>query len=92
MVDEEDVDFNEEYMNESDPSILHFLLASGDDVWLLLLYHLTCNVYEIIEALIFVVKLCIGVKQATPGWSDDNAHCRSWDYCCSIDMDLSSSF
>lgn len=33
MVDEEDVDFNEEYMNESDPSILHFLLAGGDDVW-----------------------------------------------------------
>ncbi|CAI9270711.1 unnamed protein product [Lactuca saligna] len=32
MVDEEDVDFNEEYMNESDPSILHFLLAGGDDV------------------------------------------------------------
>ncbi|XP_071696640.1 protein LUTEIN DEFICIENT 5, chloroplastic isoform X2 [Rutidosis leptorrhynchoides] len=32
MVDEEDVDFNEEYMNENDPSILHFLLASGDNV------------------------------------------------------------
>ncbi|KAK9062817.1 hypothetical protein SSX86_020007 [Deinandra increscens subsp. villosa] len=32
MVDEEDVQFDEEYMNESDPSILHFLLASGDDV------------------------------------------------------------
>lgn len=32
MVDEEDVQFNEEYMNESDPSILHFLLAGGDDV------------------------------------------------------------
>ncbi|KAJ9542686.1 hypothetical protein OSB04_029192 [Centaurea solstitialis] len=32
MVDEEDVDFNEEYMNETDPSILHFLLASGDNV------------------------------------------------------------
>nr|ASW34030.1 cytochrome P450 monooxygenase CYP97A [Chrysanthemum x morifolium] len=32
MVDEEDVDFNEEYLNENDPSILHFLLASGDNV------------------------------------------------------------
>ncbi|KAI3518134.1 hypothetical protein L1887_06552 [Cichorium endivia] len=32
MVDEEDVQFNEEYMNENDPSILHFLLAGGDDV------------------------------------------------------------
>ncbi|KAK3415901.1 hypothetical protein EUGRSUZ_H01373 [Eucalyptus grandis] len=32
MVDEEDLQFHEEYMNEEDPSILHFLLASGDDV------------------------------------------------------------
>ncbi|KAI4374036.1 hypothetical protein MLD38_012082 [Melastoma candidum] len=32
MVDEEDLQFHEEYMNEQDPSILHFLLASGDDV------------------------------------------------------------
>lgn len=36
MVDEEELQFHEEYMNERDPSILHFLLASGDDVrsWL----------------------------------------------------------
>lgn len=34
MVDEEELQFHEEYMNEQDPSILHFLLASGDDVWL----------------------------------------------------------
>ncbi|KAI0489334.1 hypothetical protein KFK09_029176 [Dendrobium nobile] len=32
MVDEEKLQFHEEYMNEKDPSILHFLLASGDDV------------------------------------------------------------
>ncbi|KAL5538638.1 hypothetical protein UlMin_042643 [Ulmus minor] len=32
MVDEEELQFSEEYMNEQDPSILHFLLASGDDV------------------------------------------------------------
>ncbi|KAK9293212.1 hypothetical protein L1049_021201 [Liquidambar formosana] len=32
MVDEEELQFHEEYMNEHDPSILHFLLASGDDV------------------------------------------------------------
>nr|AFU10536.1 chloroplast cytochrome P450 monooxygenase 97A3 [Daucus carota] len=32
MVDEEELQFHEEYMNETDPSILHFLLASGDDV------------------------------------------------------------
>ncbi|KMZ61681.1 hypothetical protein ZOSMA_50G00980 [Zostera marina] len=32
IVEEEDVNFGEEYMNEKDPSILHFLLASGDDV------------------------------------------------------------
>ncbi|KAL8201979.1 hypothetical protein R6Q57_011126 [Mikania cordata] len=32
LVDEEDVQFDEEYMNENDPSILHFLLASGDNV------------------------------------------------------------
>lgn len=33
MVEEEELQFHEEYMNENDPSILHFLLASGDDVW-----------------------------------------------------------
>ncbi|CAB4285537.1 unnamed protein product [Prunus armeniaca] len=32
MVDEEELQFHEEYMNEQDPSVLHFLLASGDDV------------------------------------------------------------
>ncbi|ESW11745.1 hypothetical protein PHAVU_008G056400 [Phaseolus vulgaris] len=32
IVDEEELQFYEEYMNEKDPSILHFLLASGDDV------------------------------------------------------------
>ncbi|XP_047164476.1 protein LUTEIN DEFICIENT 5, chloroplastic [Vigna umbellata] len=32
IVDEEELQFHEEYMNEKDPSILHFLLASGDDV------------------------------------------------------------
>ncbi|KAH9326200.1 hypothetical protein KI387_006378, partial [Taxus chinensis] len=32
MVEEENVQFHEEYVNERDPSILHFLLASGDDV------------------------------------------------------------
>jgi beta-ring hydroxylase len=32
IVDEEDLQFSEEYMNEQDPSILHFLLASGDNV------------------------------------------------------------
>lgn len=32
MVEEEELQFHEEYMNEKDPSILHFLLASGDDV------------------------------------------------------------
>ncbi|CAA6666515.1 unnamed protein product [Spirodela intermedia] len=32
MVDQEELQFHEEYMNEQDPSILHFLLASGDDV------------------------------------------------------------
>ncbi|XP_031403730.1 protein LUTEIN DEFICIENT 5, chloroplastic [Punica granatum] len=32
MVEQEDLQFHEEYMNDEDPSILHFLLASGDDV------------------------------------------------------------
>lgn len=32
MVEEEELQFHEEYMNEKDPSILHFLLASGDEV------------------------------------------------------------
>nr|QNN89102.1 cytochrome P450 [Azadirachta indica] len=32
MVEEEELQFHEEYVNEQDPSILHFLLASGDDV------------------------------------------------------------
>ncbi|XP_068664568.1 protein LUTEIN DEFICIENT 5, chloroplastic-like [Aristolochia californica] len=32
MVEEEELQFSEEYMNDQDPSILHFLVASGDDV------------------------------------------------------------
>ncbi|KAF8402049.1 hypothetical protein HHK36_013001 [Tetracentron sinense] len=32
MVEQEELQFHEEYMNDQDPSILHFLLASGDDV------------------------------------------------------------
>ena len=32
LVEEEDEEFVEEYMNTEDPSILHFLIASGDDV------------------------------------------------------------
>ncbi|MFQ6650674.1 hypothetical protein Gotur_023186, partial [Gossypium turneri] len=32
LVEEEELQFSDEYMNEQDPSILHFLLASGDDV------------------------------------------------------------
>lgn len=32
MVEEEDVQFEEEYVNDRDPSILHFLLAAGDEV------------------------------------------------------------
>ena len=32
IVEEEDEEFVEEYMNTDDPSILHFLIASGDDV------------------------------------------------------------
>jgi beta-ring hydroxylase len=32
IVEEEDDEFVEEYMNKEDPSILHFLIASGDDV------------------------------------------------------------
>ena len=32
VVEEEDEEFVEEYMNTDDPSILHFLIASGDDV------------------------------------------------------------
>ncbi|KAK4771560.1 hypothetical protein SAY87_032092 [Trapa incisa] len=32
LVEQEDLQFHEEYMNDEDPSILHFLLASGDDV------------------------------------------------------------
>ncbi|XP_077226862.1 cytochrome P450, family 97, subfamily A, polypeptide 3 [Tasmannia lanceolata] len=32
MVEQEELQFHEEYINEQDPSILRFLLASGDDV------------------------------------------------------------
>lgn len=32
IVKEEDIEFGEEYMSERDPSILHFLLAAGDEV------------------------------------------------------------
>ncbi|KAG2433939.1 hypothetical protein HYH02_012484 [Chlamydomonas schloesseri] len=32
LVEEEDVEFGEEFLSERDPSILHFLLASGDEI------------------------------------------------------------
>ena len=32
MVDEEEAEFHEEYVNAEDPSILRFLLAAGDEV------------------------------------------------------------
>ncbi len=32
QVEEEDVEFGEEFLSERDPSILHFLLASGDEI------------------------------------------------------------
>ena len=32
MVEKEDEAFVEEYLNAADPSILHFLLASGEEV------------------------------------------------------------
>jgi beta-ring hydroxylase len=31
-VDEEDAEFVEEFLSEADPSILHFLIASGDEI------------------------------------------------------------
>jgi len=49
MVEQEELQFHEEYMNEQDPSILHFLLASGDDV----LSHLLA-----LSVNTFTVKLC----------------------------------
>lgn len=30
--DEEDQEFGEDFLSDEDPSILHFLLASGDEV------------------------------------------------------------
>lgn len=39
MIDQEELQFHEEYMNDQDPSILHFLLASGDDVWTYIFMH-----------------------------------------------------
>ncbi|EFJ40130.1 hypothetical protein VOLCADRAFT_100143 [Volvox carteri f. nagariensis] len=32
LVEEEDMEFNEEFLSDQDPSILHFLLASGDEI------------------------------------------------------------
>ncbi|KXZ44112.1 hypothetical protein GPECTOR_73g633 [Gonium pectorale] len=32
LVEEEDVEFSEEFLSDRDPSILHFLLASGDEI------------------------------------------------------------
>lgn len=35
ILDEEQLSFDEEFLSERDPSILHFLLASGDEVYAL---------------------------------------------------------
>lgn len=40
QVDEEDQEFQEEFLGDKDPSILHFLLASGEEVQTRHLIHL----------------------------------------------------
>ena len=42
QVDEEDQEFQEEFLGDKDPSILHFLLASGEEVQTRHDIHLTC--------------------------------------------------
>ena len=32
QIDEEDKEFGEDFLSDEDPSILHFLLAGGDEV------------------------------------------------------------
>lgn len=55
MVDEEELQFHEEYMNEQDPSILHFLLASGDDVCLrLYLTDMSITIRLLLERFLFL--------------------------------------
>lgn len=39
LIEQEELQFHEEYMNDQDPSILHFLLASGDDVLTYIFMH-----------------------------------------------------
>lgn len=39
LIEQEELQFHEEYVNDQDPSILHFLLASGDDVLTYLFMH-----------------------------------------------------
>jgi hypothetical protein len=90
MVDEEDLQFHEEYMNEQDPSILHFLLASGDDVWYIYIRKKSIDVLNIHIASMFNPST-LGIQQAAPWWSDDNAHSWPWDLCSSLDMDILSS-
>jgi hypothetical protein len=88
LVEQEDLQFHEEYMNEQDPSILHFLLASGDDVWC----HMQINYFVHVSFLILrqLHPSVIGIQQATPWWFDDHAHSWSWDFCSSLDMDVLS--
>lgn len=54
MVEQEELQFHEEYMNEQDPSILHFLLASGDDV----LFQFNAFKILILILLIVLFTLC----------------------------------
>lgn len=63
MVEEEELQFHEEYMNEKDPSILHFLLASGDDVW----YNFCHDfIYCQLSSILKFMHQFAGLKQATP--------------------------
>ena len=49
--DEEDQDFEEEFLSERDPSILHFLLASGDEVrGMLPSRYASCHLYTCMSA------------------------------------------
>lgn len=91
LVDEEELQFHEEYMNEQDPSILHFLLASGDDVWNYLCIVNSWDCFSIINQLIKGnLDLHVGFQQATSWWFNDSPNCWAWNISSSTNMDFLS--
>ena len=75
--DEEAEEFGEDFLSDKDPSILHFLLASGDEGCSFTLPPLSCTLSQSTSSASQVPNLGADHEQAAAGRPHDHAHCRA---------------